>query len=188
MIADNQKASSISSSTTSLGPILNVGGHSWVGLIVRDRIKYSDNTIEYTPWTAWKTWGFWGNTDTLGMQLNNDYEMTTINKIINSQVNGRYEVRKSRVSKSRAQYIAANPGFTGCDANGYGLNTNPLALSTKCICTSFATRHWHFFTSQWEDFRPWGILDRAPADVARKIKDKNESTKSNFLDSGKTWD
>jgi hypothetical protein len=63
-----------------------------------------------------------------------------------------------------------------------------MSDSTGCTCVAFATRHWTYFTANWENFQPWGILGRSPYDVAQKIDQKNKDSGTQFIDSGKIWD
>jgi hypothetical protein len=169
---------------------IQMGGHTYIALIKRDIKEYNNGNKEYSPWKAWKTFGNWGNnhpTIPNGLRYNYEYEMGTVNDILNSQLNDVFSIRKAKVSEGRANWIANNPGYTGCKPNKYNLNLQ-IADKDECTCVVFATRHWTYFTANWENYQPYGVLGRSPKDVADKIDAKNKSTKTQFLDDGKIWE
>jgi hypothetical protein len=174
---------------TSSGSFLNISGHVFIALIKRNVKELSNGQIIYDGWKSWKTFSFWGRKDIgyYGLVQNKQTELNTINSIINGEVNSKYLVRKAKLSENRANWIADNPGYSGCDSDKYGLNEY-LDDSTLCTCVTFATRHWNIFTSGWEDFRPKGVLGRSPLDVSEAIKEINARTNSQFLDDGRSWD
>ncbi|MGL4758345.1 MAG: hypothetical protein ACRCXZ_03340 [Patescibacteria group bacterium] len=171
----------IVSSAQSTSSSLNTTGHTFVALVSKETKIYDNGTSQSDGWKPWKTFGFWGREEFgVGLKVNFEPEMKSIRSIV-SNGNQHYAVRKMKVSKTRAEWISSNPGYAGCDSSKYGLYGN------QCVCSVFATRHWHYFTSQWDDFRPDALFNRTPEDVAIKIRAKNNYQDSDFVDYGKTW-
>ncbi len=103
--------------------------------------------------------------------------MKSIDDILNSRVNGRFAVRKVRISENKANQILNSPAqTTGCDPNKY----NVTGTGDSCHCVSFATRAWFINTGSIEDFRPVAAFGRAPSELTQYIIGANTRSRNDF--------
>jgi hypothetical protein len=172
-------------SGTELNSMPGSSGHAFNGLIRRKITKFKDGTSNISNWEAWKTFGLYGHNQggKYGLRFDYQIELLTINKILNGDttINGKFEIRKSKVSFSRANWIINNYNVAGCDENGY----NVIGVGDQCNCVIFASRSWDYFTAHQENFKPnegvgFNFYNRSPEDLANQMRYKRYDKNSQF--------
>lgn len=141
-------------------------GHAWVAVVYKDAMNY---------WAVDSTTGFWDD----GKIKWNEEKNDTLKIIKNEPISRRnHEVRKIRVTKSRADWFKRNAvNNTGCREYHF--------LPTKdgqCNCVTFAVKAWDDATSRWE----YLTYHPEPDNLANTIKNKNQQN-GDMVDGGKRW-
>ena len=157
---------------------LPIGHHVFNTIISRNKTVYSDNTLEYTPWIFYSSYGSWPDKGMFnkfepfsvvngGIKYN--WEKSDVSNILNGLANGRYAVRKVKISSSLKSKIENNAGYSGCSSSKYSI----AGTGENCSYTSFATRMWYLVTK--EDFRPSNVWFRAPLTTFYSINNYNQN-------------
>jgi hypothetical protein len=141
-------------------------GHAWNAIIKKTNYRYSDGSTSDSGWNVYRTFAFNPypsnpNQDNLdiGYENNSNDESRETKLFLEGNMSKfpkGIEVRKSRISETRALWIANQPRTSGCskyDSNKPNLFFIEIG-SNKCNCVDFATRNWFKYSANWEDFRP----------------------------------